>query len=206
MGHPPALPPHALCHRWLRWRPGSCLHHPGRRAHGLLPKVRNVGAQRHVCFDFGSSKNVFISLGPHIWTYLITNLNLRSEGKLLVSSFSLCITWSANMRRIKGLVGGGCQCHHPQCRKYQCGLAATRGRPSQSRLGRAGCGRLTRPVQSHRPPGWGHMLCPGDMWCYLVMVLIYFSLMAHSVDHLFIFFGQMSDQILCPFTIGLFVC
>ena len=41
---------------------------------------------------------------------------------------------------------------------------------------------------------------------YFIMVLIYFSLMAHSVDHLFIFFGQMSDQIVCPFTIGLFVC
>lgn len=160
MGHPPALPPHALCCRWLRRRPGSCLHHPGRRAYGLLPKVRNVGAQRHVCFDFGSSKNVFfffflrmffISLGPHIWTYLIASLNLRNEGKLLVSSFSLSHLVSKREEK-KGLVGGGLQCRHPSCRRYWCGLAATRGRPSQSHLGHAGCGRLTWPVQSDRPP------------------------------------------------------
>lgn len=57
---------------------------------------------RGMCFSFGSSKNDFISLGPHIWTYLITSLNLRNEGKLLVSSFSLSASPDQQNVRIKG--------------------------------------------------------------------------------------------------------
>lgn len=102
-------------------------------------------------FFFFFLRMFFISLGPHIWTYLIASLNLRNEGKLLVSSFSLSHLVSKREEK-KGLVGGGLQCRHPSCRRYWCGLAATRGRPSQSHLGHAGCGRLTWPVQSDRPP------------------------------------------------------
>lgn len=45
------------------------MHCPCQRSDGLLSKVRNADAKKHLTFSLGSSRNIFISLQfPHIIT------------------------------------------------------------------------------------------------------------------------------------------